>query len=65
MIVWCLKENYEARTFYEKMGGEAYQPGKHKLGNRDYDIITYLYQLDGSMRITDSEPGSPDPDPAA
>ena len=22
MIIWCLKENYTARRFYEKMGGE-------------------------------------------
>ncbi|MBR6707550.1 MAG: GNAT family N-acetyltransferase [Clostridia bacterium] len=25
MIVWCLKENDEARKFYEKMGGKAYK----------------------------------------
>ena len=24
MIVWCLRENDEARKFYEKMGGKAY-----------------------------------------
>ena len=45
MIIWCLKENYEARRFYEKMGGEVYKTGTHKWGNRDYDMISYLYHL--------------------
>ncbi len=47
MIVWCLKENDEARKFYEKMGGQVYKTGTHPWGNRDYDMISYLYQLDG------------------
>ena len=47
MIVWCLKENIEARKFYEKMGGKAYKTGTHPWGNRDYDMISYLFQLDG------------------
>ncbi|MCR5800619.1 MAG: GNAT family N-acetyltransferase [Lachnospiraceae bacterium] len=46
MIIWCLKENHEARRFYEKMGGKVYKPGTHKWGDRDYDMISYLYQLD-------------------
>ena len=45
MIIWCLKENYEARKFYEKMGGVEYKSGTHKWGNRDYDIISYVYNL--------------------
>ncbi|MBR4502770.1 MAG: GNAT family N-acetyltransferase [Clostridia bacterium] len=47
MIVWCLKENVEARKFYEKMGGKTYITGSHRWGDRDYDMISYLYQLDG------------------
>ena len=47
MIVWCLRENDEARKFYEKMGGQLYKTGTHPWGNRDYDMISYLYQLDG------------------
>ena len=46
MIVWCLKENHEARRFYERMGGKVGQTGTHKWGNREYDMISYLYQLD-------------------
>lgn len=48
MIVWCLRENDEARQFYEKMGGKRYQTGMHPWGNRNYDMISYFYQLDGS-----------------
>ena len=47
MIVWCLKENHEAREFYERMGGTACRPGTHRWGDRDYDMISYLYSLDG------------------
>jgi hypothetical protein len=46
MIVWCLRENGEARKFYERMGGKVYKTGTHKWGNRDYEMISYLYQLD-------------------
>lgn len=46
MIVWCLKDNQEARRFYERMGGKVGQTGTHKWGNREYDMISYLYQLD-------------------
>ncbi|MBR5178783.1 MAG: GNAT family N-acetyltransferase [Lachnospiraceae bacterium] len=46
MIIWCLKNNYEARKFYEKMGGKEYTTGTHKWGNRDYDMISYIYHLD-------------------
>ncbi len=46
MIIWCLRENYESRKFYEKMGGKVYKDGTHSWGDREYDIISYLYQLD-------------------
>ena len=47
MIIWCLRENHESRKFYEKMGGKEYKAGTHRWGDREYDIISYLYQLDG------------------
>ena len=46
MIIWCLKDNYESRKFYERMGGKVYKDGSHRWGNRDYDMISYLYPLD-------------------
>lgn len=48
MIIWCLRENAEARKFYEKMGGTVYKTGTHRWGSREYDMISYLYQLDES-----------------
>ena len=36
----------EARKFYEKMGGTVYKTGTHRWGNREYDMVSYLYQLD-------------------
>lgn len=46
MIVWCLRENAEARRFYEKMGGKMDRSGTHPWGNRDYEMISYIYQLE-------------------
>ncbi len=46
MIVRCLKENAEARKFYEKMGGSVHQTDTHQWGNRAYEMVSYLYQLD-------------------
>ena len=46
MIIWCLKENREARQFYEKMGGTAYKTGMHRWGSQDYEMMSYLYRLD-------------------
>lgn len=40
------KENGEARKFYERMGGKVYREGTHRWGNREYDMISYLYPLD-------------------
>ncbi len=46
MIIWCLKENGEARRFYEKAGGKEFRSGTHNWGGRDYDMISYLYDLE-------------------
>ena len=46
MIIWCLKDHYESRKFYERMGGKVYKDGSHRWGNRNYDMISYLYPLD-------------------
>ena len=48
MIIWCLRDNHESRKFYEKMGGPVYRDGTHRWGDRDYDMISYIYQLAGS-----------------
>lgn len=45
MILWCLKENDEARAFYEKTGGKAFQTSSHNWGGKAYDMIAYLYDI--------------------
>ena len=46
MIIWCLKENDEARRFYEKNGGKAFRISSHNWGNKECEIISYLYDLE-------------------
>ena len=45
MIVWCLKENHDSRKFYEKAGGKEFRTGSHNWGGKDYEMISYLYDL--------------------
>ena len=45
MIIWCLKDNTESRRFYEKAGGKEFRTGSHNWGGRDYEMISYLYDL--------------------
>ena len=45
MIIWCLKENCESRKFYEKVGGKEFRTGSHNWGGKDYEMISYLYDL--------------------
>ena len=46
MIIWCLKENHESRKFYEKAGGKEFRTGTHPWGGREYEMVSYLYDLD-------------------
>ena len=45
MIIWCLKENTESRRFYEKTGGKVFQTGSHNWGGKEYEMISYLYDI--------------------
>lgn len=45
MIIWCLKENHESRRFYEKNGGKQYRTNTHNWGGKDYEMISYLYDI--------------------
>ena len=45
MIIWCLKENAESRKFYEKIGGKEFRTGSHNWGGKDYEMISYLYDI--------------------
>lgn len=45
MILWCFKENYPARMFYEKMGGQKCAEKKEKFGEKEYEEVAYRYDL--------------------
>ena len=45
MILWCLKENYPSRAFYEVMGGKSSKIKTSKFGEKEYELISYLYEL--------------------
>lgn len=45
MIIWCLKENYPARKFYEKMGGTIIGEKTINFGNKDYMEVGFLYNI--------------------
>ena len=45
MIIWCLKGNDEARRFYEEVGGKEFRTDSHNWGGKDYDMISYVYDL--------------------
>lgn len=45
MILWCLKENYKSRKFYEKMGGILYGENEIEKGGKKYKEVGYKYYL--------------------
>ena len=45
MIIWCLKENYPSRKFYEKMGGMIIGEHMTNIGYKDYEEVGFLYKL--------------------
>lgn len=51
MILWCLKENYPSRAFYEAMGGKSSKIKISKFGEKEYEIISYLYDLQDELEL--------------
>ena len=45
MIIWCLKENYPSRKFYEKMGGEIVGEQNIEFGGKSYKEVGFGYKL--------------------
>ena len=45
MILWCLKDNYPSRAFYEKMGGKYCGENLIIKGNKEYKEVGYIYFL--------------------
>lgn len=46
MILWCLEENKNGRSFYEKMGGKLYNKRNIEIGNKEYGEVCYKYDLE-------------------
>lgn len=45
MILWCLKENYPSRKFYEKMGGKLIQEKDIEFGDKTYKEVAFGYNI--------------------
>lgn len=45
MILWCLKENYNSRNFYEKMGGILFGENEIEKGGKKYTEVGYKYDI--------------------
>lgn len=45
MILWCLKDNYPSRKFYEKMGGEIIREHEIEIGGKKYKEVGFGYKL--------------------
>lgn len=45
MILWCLKDNYPSRAFYEKMGGIYCGENVIERGNKEYKEVGFIYDL--------------------
>ena len=45
MVLWCLKENYNSRKFYEKMGGILFGENEIEKGGKKYKEVGYKYNL--------------------
>lgn len=45
MILWCLKDNFPSRNFYEKMGGKVIKERPITIGNKDYMEVGFEYNI--------------------
>jgi len=46
MILWCLKDNIKAKTFYEKNGGIPTEEMEMEFGNSKVLLTGYLFELE-------------------
>lgn len=45
LYLGCLKDNYSAKKFYEKMGGISASGKKIDIGGKSYPIVDFMYNL--------------------
>ena len=46
LVIWCLKDNYPSRKFYEKMGGVIIGEKDFVRDNKAYPEVGFLYNLE-------------------
>ena len=46
MIIWCLRDNYPSRKFYEKMGGTIVGEKDFIKSGKTFPEVGFLYELD-------------------
>lgn len=46
MIVWCFKDNKNARKFYEDLGGVVVEEKVVTIGNKTYEEVGYYYDTE-------------------
>lgn len=45
MILWCIKENTSALSFYKKLGGTILKEKNAKIGDKEYKELGIIYKL--------------------
>ena len=51
MILWCLKNNIPSKKFYEAMGGKQSNTKIIKLGEKEYELVSYTFWLDSELEL--------------
>lgn len=45
MVIWCFKENWRGRSFYEKIGGEVVKEKVSVIGGQEHIEVGLVYNL--------------------
>jgi ribosomal protein S18 acetylase RimI-like enzyme len=45
IILWCLKDNYQSRAFYEKMGGKLCGENTISRGGKEYKEVGFIFNI--------------------
>ena len=45
MVLWCLNDNEPSKRFYEKMGGKIIKERLFTIGEKDYAVVCFCYDI--------------------